>query len=80
MLFVKVSNTIAFCWLEDKKEIYHELFYLFNTKYVSKIVKVLNAVEWKGLSYYSRRYDLRIGGGKSRNNFYRIIDLASREN
>jgi hypothetical protein len=74
LLFVKASNTIAFCWLADKNENYNELFTLFSTKYVQKIAKALNAVEWKGLSYYSRQYDLLIGGGKTRNNFYRIID------
>jgi hypothetical protein len=72
LLFVKASNTIAFCWLEDKKEIYHELFYLFGTKYVNKIVKVLDAQMSKGLSYYSRQYDLQIGGWKTRNNFCKL--------
>ena len=71
---VKVYNTIGFNFLQDNKDIYNEYFILFNTKYLDRIVKVLNAKMTKGLSYYSRQYDLQIGGWKTRNNFYRIID------
>jgi hypothetical protein len=71
---VRVGNTIVFDQMEDNNKSYNELYYLYGRKYMPTIAKVLDAEISIGLSFYSKKYDLLIGGRKTKNNFYRIVN------
>jgi len=73
LLLIRVGNTIAFDHLYDSSIKCNELFNLFASKYMDTIVKLTDATFSIGLSYYSQKYDLQIGGVKTKNNWYRII-------
>ncbi len=71
LLFVKVYNTIGFDWLFEKGQKYHDFYILF-PKYVDKMTQVLDAKVSKGMSYYSKKYYMQIGGWRTENNCYKI--------
>ena len=73
IIFIRVINTIHFERLIDKSNKYDSLNNLFFKKYLNKIVDITDAKISIGMSYYSKKYDLQIGGKKTENNFYRII-------
>jgi hypothetical protein len=73
LLLIRVGNTIAFDHLYESSTKCNELFTLFASKYMDTIVKLTDATISIGLSYYSKKYDLQIGGVKTKNNWYRII-------
>jgi hypothetical protein len=70
---VRVVNTIEFEDLEHKNENYDELSNLFFKKCLETTIKVTDAKISIGLGYYSKKYDIQIGGRKTRNNFYKIM-------
>jgi hypothetical protein len=72
IVLVKAANTIAFGQLNESSRYCKELYDLFLFKYLNIIVKLTDAKLSKGLSYYSKKYDLLIGGGKYKTNYYRI--------
>jgi len=73
ILMVKVCNTIGFDQLVDSSKIYKELFNLYNLKYVKTIAEATDATISIGYSYYSKKYDLQIGGIRTKNNFFKIV-------
>jgi hypothetical protein len=73
ILLVKVGNTIAFDQLFDSCRECNELYNLYLFKYMKTIAKVTDATISIGLSYYSKKYDLQIGGVRTKNNYFRIV-------
>jgi hypothetical protein len=73
IIFIRLINTIHFEKLIDISNKYDSLNDLFFKKYLNKIVIITDAQISIGMSYYSKKYDLQIGGKKTKNNFYRII-------
>ena len=72
LLLIRVGNTIGFNHLYDSSTKYNQLFSLFASKYMDSIVKLTDATMSIGASYYSKKYDLQIGGLKTGNNCYKI--------
>jgi hypothetical protein len=73
IVITRIVNTIAFEWLFDKKKDYEEIYNMYHATILKDAVKITNAKLSKGMSYYSRKYDLQIGGSKTKNNFYELI-------
>ena len=73
ILLVKVCNTIGFDQLYDSCKKCNELYNLYNLKYVKIIAKATDATISIGYSYYSKKYDLQIGGKRTKNNYFRIV-------
>jgi hypothetical protein len=70
---IRVGNTIEFDELSDSSNECKKLLNLYLLKYMRKIAKLTDATLSIGWSYYSKKYDLQIGGVKTKNNCYRII-------
>lgn len=70
---IRVGNTIAFNVHSDTAKKYKDLLNLYLFKYMNKIAKLTDASISVGFSYYSRKYDIQIGGIKTKNNFYKIV-------
>jgi hypothetical protein len=66
--FVRVMDTYGFYWLEDNNR--DELFQLYrsNSPELMKLLEASGGGSW----LYSKKYDLVIGSGPTKNNFYRI--------
>jgi hypothetical protein len=70
---VKVCNTIAYFNMEDKRTDCDELYsQLYIHKYLDKARDILGAEIGPGMSLYSQKYDMQMGGRKTKNNWYRI--------
>ena len=74
LMFIRVENTIHFFRLLNTDKNYLKISDLFATKYLEKIVKATEAKLAKGMSYYSAKYDIQIGGQPTPNNFYRLTN------
>jgi hypothetical protein len=74
LLLIKVGNTIEFDHLFDSSREFKELNDLYLYKYMKKIVQLTDATLSYDYSYYSKKYDIQIGGVKTKNNFYRIVN------
>jgi hypothetical protein len=73
---VKIVNTIELNYLEDDLSIsFKHKFYSY---FFKLSIKKLNAMEYKGGYYYSKSYDIFIGGPPHENSMYRIDDDISR--
>lgn len=77
LLLVKVCNTIGFGQMfESDKEFEtkecKQLSDLYLHKYLDTIIKITDATVSIGYSLYSKKYDLQIGGVKTKDNFYKI--------
>ena len=72
--FIRLDNTIAYGRLQSKKEIYTRLEDLYIEKYLKRIVAVSQATLTRGMGYYSKKYDIQIGGSPTKDNFYRLCD------
>jgi len=73
ILLVKVGNTIGFNQLFDSCNEFKELYNLYLFKYMNIIAKVTDATISIGYSWYSKKYDLQIGGVRTKNNYFRIV-------
>lgn len=73
LLLIRVCNTIEFNLLVDSSEMYKQLNDLYLFKYMRKIAELTDATISIGYSYYSKKYDIQIGGVKTKNNCFRII-------
>jgi hypothetical protein len=70
--FIRLHNTIEINNLENRKP-YSVFKELFTTKYLELTIAKLEATLSKGMSYYSRKYDLYIGGKPHVNSMYKIL-------
>lgn len=70
---IRVCNTIDLNLLVDSSETYKKLDDLYLFKYMDKIVQLTDATMSIGASLYSKKYDMQIGGVKTKNNCFRII-------
>jgi hypothetical protein len=70
---VRVCNTIAYFNMDDKRNDCDELYKLYNHKYLRKATDILGAEIGPFMSLYSQKYDIQLGGRKTKNNWYRII-------
>lgn len=68
---VRLYNTISFNpkIKESIRNTYTKLFFDF---YLVEIVRILNASPTIGMAYYSKEYDLYIGGIPHKNSHYKI--------
>jgi hypothetical protein len=71
---IKVINTIRFNFLESKKSSYNELINIFYKYYFDKTIKITDAEVSIGLGYYSKQYDIYIGGKKNNNSMFKILN------
>lgn len=70
---VKVCNTIGFDQLAVSCRECNDLDSLYASKYLKIIAKVMDATVSIHYSLYSKKYDLQIGGIRTKNNHFRII-------
>jgi hypothetical protein len=69
----KIWNTIPLFGLEQKDDSFKTFNKLFFPKYVNEAASHLGALPDKGMSLYSKKYDLYIGGRPHENSHYKII-------
>jgi len=67
---IRLYNTITVLHLSDKK--YTQFINLFVPDNLGKAAKVINATISKGMSYYSKEFDLYIGGKPHHNSQFCI--------
>lgn len=72
LYLVRVANTVSFTHLIEKGGKYYDIRMLFLKKYLQKTLEITEAKP-AGLSFYSEKYDLLIGGKETANNFYHLI-------
>ena len=68
LTFVRVYNTYGFFNLKDN---YDSTIFSVWRNNIIEITRILEA-HVRGSFFYSEKYDLVIGGGRTKNNFYRI--------
>ena len=73
IIIARIYNTIEMNNLNDTKESYKIFINKFTSKYLNLVIKGLEATLTKGMCYYSKKYDLFIGGEPHNNSMYRII-------
>lgn len=68
---IRIDNTISIYMLnfcDFNFELYQKFIDLFDSKVMSECIEKLNAVRTKGFGYYSREFDIEIGGVLEREN------------
>jgi hypothetical protein len=74
IIFIKVFNTLSrnneLIEEDQKYRVFYDLFY---KKHLTASSKVIEAGPGRGMSYYSKKYDLSIGGSIPPNSRYFII-------
>lgn len=73
IVIVRIYNTLIERNLKDEKGIYQKFSRLFSAKYIEIAANNLEATVTKGMCYYSKKYDLYIGGKPHQNSMYIII-------
>jgi hypothetical protein len=69
---VRIYNTLEINNLISEKKTYDEFMNSFIPKFLLKAEKELEATLSKGMSYYSKKYNLYIGGKYHNNSIYKI--------
>lgn len=72
---VRICNTIAYSKTLNANELYYNFVKYFYTECIDIVAKKIEAIPSRGLSYYSKKYNLYIGGSIHMNSKYCIIDL-----
>lgn len=72
---VRICNTIGFSKTLNASEVYHNFVRYFYSECIELVVTKLEAVPSRGLSYYSEKHNISIGGSIHMNSKYCIIDL-----
>ena len=70
LIMIRLFNTIDVFNLTGNR--YKKFRNLFFPNYVDRASKSINAKLWKGMSYYSKEYDIYIGGRPHSNSQYII--------
>lgn len=72
---VRLDNTLSFDPIIQMQQNENFILYekLFFEKYMDKAAEILNALPTLGMAYYSKSYDLYIGGTPHVNSKYHII-------
>lgn len=73
ILLVRIYNTIEVNTMQDKKENYEKFIKLFVPVHIEKAEKKLEATVTKGMAYYSKKYDIYIGGRPHNNSMFRLM-------
>jgi hypothetical protein len=68
----RLWNTILFRHLDQDNELFRRYNTAFFPHYIERIANSLDAMVSKGMSYYSKTYDLYIGGKPHPNSIYRL--------
>jgi hypothetical protein len=72
---VRTCNTIAFSKTLNANEIYLNFVRHFYSECIELVLSKLEAVPSRGLSYYSEKHNISIGGSIHMNSKYCILDL-----
>lgn len=70
ILSVRIHNTISMNSLNLEALKYNSFDENFVNRYLDQTIKVLGAKVSKGLGFYSKKYDIFIGGPKHRNSYF----------
>ena len=71
----RVYNTLGFEGLESKEtSLYKDFSKLFFDEYMDRAVKMLEATLSRGMGYYSKKYNIDIGGTPRPGSAYTITD------
>jgi hypothetical protein len=70
ILSVRIANTLVIRGLLEESEEYKFFYENFTEKFLMQTVNALGAKLSKGMSYYSRKYDLNIGGEAHSNSIF----------
>jgi hypothetical protein len=71
---IRIYNTIAHNTNLQLAEDYKQYNAIFFEKYIEKSAQILEALPSRGMSYYSKKYNLYIGGIPHKNSQYCILE------